>query len=264
MWVASFAFAMVLVVVLVAVMSIDPLIWLALAIACGALCLAVAKSNMKSSATKWALAVSGSLGIVALVLSVHVLRFVEMEVTGPQRDATRVANSIDALLLSADPQRFSKSLALVESLKGDRRQSMALDLHYRLARLDGSETLAASEIVAAQSAARLANICPEFVPAALVRQMEPADLLATVRSAPDRYACITQDQQLIRLAIQRCSGPWAGRCGSELPRDALIAESRILTVADPQRPNVAVGVLTIRARAFRELINAVWPDQRLD
>lgn len=262
MSVFAFVGAIFLSVVLAAIGSISWTVWLALGIACAALCFVVAKANIKNTASKLGLAILGCVVIIALVVFAHVSRFVDQEITEPLRIAEAVKAETDSLLASRDPQRFSKALKITQTLENqDRRFAATLELHYAMAQLNGADELASTEVDAAIGAARYARMCPEFVPTALVRQIQPAELLQTLQRWSDRNDCQGVDEKLLRLVIERCRGPWAARCATELPFDGLITQANLRQHADSRFPNREVDVLTGRAYATRKLIATVWPQK---
>jgi hypothetical protein len=268
-----FSTAMVLLVLYVAIISISPIIWLALVIVCVAICMIALKSKTKSTAAKLGDAALGFSALIGMVLVVQVSQFFEKE--NFARDKEKLAfqaklaqesrEAFNHLLISADPQRFSKALIIAQSQKNaDQIRTMTSEIHHKLSSLSGAAPLAETEIEAAQSAAYAIRSCPGFVPTALVRQIQPADFLRVLKITPDRQDCNGRDLELVQRVIERCKGPWAGRCANELPQGALLVESELRNVADPRYPNLNIGEHTDRAAAIRQLIQAVWPQQRLD
>jgi hypothetical protein len=258
----AFILAIALITFVAALASISPLIWLAIAIACMALCIAIAKSNIKSGAAKLSLAALGCLAVVGGVLTIKVSQFFEQEINAPLREAQAAERSIEQLLVSADPQRFSKALTIAQVMPNpDRKNFMTWQLHRKITALNGDVVLADSEIAAALATARAINACPDFVPAALVRQTEPADLLRTLQKLPDRDGCQGADSQLVQRFIERCKGRLAVRCKQELPKKELLLAADQRYTFDRRYPNRTVGERTGRAYALRELIQLVWPRQ---
>jgi hypothetical protein len=260
MSVIAFILAIALCIVLAAIVSISPLIWLAIAIACVALCIAIAKSHIKSGPAKLSLAALGCLAVVGGVLAIKVSQFFEQEINAPLREAQAAERSIEQLLVSADPQRFSKALTIAQAMPNpDRKNFMTQQLHHKLTALNGDVVLAQSEITAALGAARAINACPDFVPAALARQTEPADLLRTLQKLPDRDGCQGADRQMVQRFIERCKGRLAVRCARELPKKELLLAADQRYTFDRRYPNRTVGELTGRAYGLRELAKVVWP-----
>lgn len=262
MIIVAFVFAIALCVVLAAVFSLSPMVWLALGIACVAWCLVVAMSNINRGLAKLSMAALGCVTLVGLVMYFHVSQFVEREISAPLREVESAQNAIDGLLASTDQKRFSKALTIAQALQNpDRKYAMTWQLHQKLADLSGAVALAETEIAAALDAARAVNACPEFVPAALARQIQPADLLRTLQKWPDSNDCQGADRQLVQRFTERCKGPMADRCANELSRTALLLASDSRYLVDQRFPNRPVGELTPRAYALRELIESVWPKQ---
>ena len=258
-----------LTVLLVAVTSISPMIWLLCLVSGVALGIAITKYKYKSKQSSTA----RTLGIIAvscaavtgLVAIAQTFRFIEMEITGPVRDANSAQQSFDQLLVSDDPEKFSKALIVAQSQQSiDRRQSMLLDLYYAINRVDGASQLSETEIATALTVARLKNFCSDFVPTVLVRQIQPADLVQTLQTIPDHSGCIGLDRRLVQLVMDRCKGPWLGRCANELPLDSLLLESDKRYEPDPRYHNLRVGERTEAAAAIRELIRTTWPLQKLN
>ncbi len=266
--------ATVLVFVYVAIISMSPIIWLTLVIACVAICVVVEKSKTKNTAAKLGVALLGCGALIGLVLFAQVWWFWEKHNNVPKRAANlayeaklvqQSREELNQLLNGTDPQRFSKALTIAQSQKNaDQIRTMTLDIHHKLSSLSGAAPLAETEIEAAQSAAYAIRSCPGFVPTALVRQIQPADFLRVLKITPDRHDCNGRDLELVQRVMERCKGPWAGRCANELPQGALLLESELRNVADPRYPNLNIGERTERANAIRQLIQAVWPQQKLD
>lgn len=261
------ALSIALTVFLVAVASISPTIWLLCLVSGVALGIAIAKYKSKQSSTTRTLgfiAVS-CIAVTGLVAIVQTFRFIEMEITGPVRDANSAQQSFDQLLVSDDPEKFSKALVVAQSQQSiDRRQSMLLDLYYAINKVDGASQLSETEIATALTVARLKNFCSDFVPTVLVRQIQPADLVQTLQTIPDHSGCIGLDRRLVQLVMDRCKGPWLGRCANELPLDSLLLESDKRYEPDPRYHNLRVGERTEAAAAIRELIRTTWPLQKLN
>jgi hypothetical protein len=249
MSIAALFFAIAVGLVAAAILSLSPMIWFSLGVACAALGVIAAKSNIKRTPAKWALAVGGSVLVVALVMTVHVFNFLEFEVFGPVREGNAAQASIETLLGGNDPKRFSKALAVAQSVQTlDRRRYLTTDVYYKLDGLSGVEPLDETELEAAISAARSVNVCPDFVPVVILRRMQPSDLSRVLQTFPNRTSCAGLDARLLARVIDRCNGPWRGRCAQELPREALIAQTE------------PAG----RVNAIRQLIKAVWPQHRLE
>jgi hypothetical protein len=249
--------------------SISPMSWLALFAVCGAVWVAVAKSNIQPAA-KLKTAAGYSFGVVVLFISAHVGWYWEQEIGGPhrQREAVRVAQlEIDRLLASTSAQRFSKALAMAQVFQSAKsagqNHHMTLAIHQALDALNGSIPLAESEIAVALSVAHAVNICPDFVPAVLARQIALADLHSTLQSWPNRPDCAGADLRLVQRIIERCERQLAGRCPNELPLAALLLESDLRYAPDSRYPGQVVGERTPRAKALRQLIALVWPQQKL-
>ena len=249
--------------------SISPMSWLALFVVCGAICVAVTKSNIQPAA-KLKSAAGYCFGLVVLFISAHLWWFWELEISGPQRqrDAVQATQlKIDRLLVSTDAQRFSKALSIAQSFQSaasaGQNQHLTLAVHQALDALNGSIPLAASEIAAAISAARAVRICPDFVPSVLARQIALADLPSTLQNWPNRPDCAGADLRLVQQIIERCERQMAGRCPNELPLAALLVESDLRYAPDSRYPNRVVGERTPRAKALRQLIALVWPQQPL-
>ncbi|MDR7151514.1 hypothetical protein J2W49_003490 [Hydrogenophaga palleronii] len=256
-----------LTVFLVAVASISPIIWLLCLVSGVALGIAIAKYKSRQSSTARTLGIIAvsCIAVTGLVAFVQTFRFIEMEITGPVRDANFSQQSFDQLLVSDDPEKFSKALIVAQSPQAiNRRQSMLLSLYYAIDKVDGASPLSETEIATALTVARLANFCSDFVPTVLVRQIHPADLVQTLQTIPDHSGCIGLDQKLVQLVMDRCKGPWLGRCANELPLDSLLLESVKRYEPDPRYPNRRVGERTAAAAAIRELIRTTWPLQKLN
>ena len=243
--------------------------WLALFVVCGAIWVAVAKSNIQPAA-KLKTAASYSFGVVVLFISAHVGWYWERDISGPhsQREAAQVAQlEIDRLLASTSAQRFSKALELAKAFQGaesaGQNHHMTLAIHQALDALNGSIPLAESEIAAALSVARAVRVCPDFVPAVLARQIALADLHSTLQSWPNCSDCAGADLRLVQRIIERCERQMAGRCPNELPLAALLLESDVRYAPDSRYLNQVVGERTPRAKALRQLIALVWPQQTL-
>jgi len=257
-----------LTVFLVAVASISPMIWLLCLVSGVALGIAIAKHKSKQSSTARTLGIVAvsCIAVTGLVATVQTFRFIEMEITGPVRDANSAQQSFDQLLVSDDPEKFSKALIVAQSLQSiDRRQSMLSSLYYAIDRVDGASHLSETEIATALTVARLQrNFCSDFVPTVLVRQIQPADLVHTLQAIPDHSGCIGLDRRLVQLVMDRCKGPWLGRCANELPLDSLLLESDKRYEPDPRYHSLRVGQRTDTAAAIRELIRTIWPLQKLN
>jgi hypothetical protein len=268
MIILALTLSIALIVFLVAVASISPVIWLLCLFSGVVLGVAIAKYQSKQSSTVrtvGTIAVS-CIAVTGLVAIVQTFRFVEMEITGPVRDANLAQQNFDQLLASDDPEKFSKALVVAQSLQSiDRRQSMLSSLYHAIDRVDGASHLSETEIATALAVARqVRNFCSDFVPTVLVRQIQPADLVHTLQTMPDHSGCIGLDRRLVQLVMDRCKGPWLGRCANELPLDALLLESDKRYEPDPRYHSLRVGQRTETAAAIRELIRTTWPLQKLN
>jgi hypothetical protein len=261
------ALSIALTVFLVAVASISPMIWALCLVSGVALGIAIAKGKSKQSSTARTLVIvaASCIAVTGLVTIVQTFRFIEMEIAGPERDANSAQQTFDQLLVSDDPEKFSKALIVAQSLQSiDRRQSMLSSLYYAIDRVDVASHLSETEIATALTVARLVrNFCSDFVPTVLVRQIQPADLVHTLQTIPDHSSCIGLDRRLVQLVMDRCKGPWLGRCTNELPLDSLLLESDKRYEPDPRYHSLRVGQRTETAAAIRELIRTTWPLQKL-
>jgi hypothetical protein len=263
---ASFALIMIF---LAFWFSISPMSWLALFVVCGAICVAVAKSNIQPTA-KLKSAAGYCFSMVVLFIAAHFVWFWELEISRPHRQskaAQATQLEIDRLLVSTGTQRFSKALTIAQSFLSaestGQNHQMTLTIHQALDALNGSIPLAESEIVAAIAAARAVRACPDFIPSVLARQIALADLASTLQSWPNRPDCAGADLRLVQRIIERCERQMAGRCPNELPLAALLLESDVRFAPDSRYPNQVVGERTQRAKALRQLIALVWPQQPL-